>query len=279
MGVDKPDGEVYGDWLFHYARDGELARLLALAAAFDPASYARLSALGVGPGWRCLDVGAGPGTLAGWLAEEVGEGGQVVAVDRDSGFLTDTGDLRVTIVEGDVTAAHFDPGRFDLVHARFLLMHLRDRDRVLPRLASWVRPGGWLVVSDSADLGTRSSPHESYRRTFTALWQALAETIGTDINYGRRYPAALAEYGLTDLGVAVDMPVVAAGTPISAFWRLTLEQSRPLVVATGLVDDHAIDQVLCYLQDPSMWDLSLAMITAWGRSPVPERRNRVSVRP
>jgi 2-polyprenyl-3-methyl-5-hydroxy-6-metoxy-1,4-benzoquinol methylase len=33
----------------------------------------------VQPGWRCLEVGAGRGAMAVWLAERVGESGQVVA--------------------------------------------------------------------------------------------------------------------------------------------------------------------------------------------------------
>ena len=44
-------------------------------------------ARGVGPGWRCLEVGAGAGSIAGWLADRVGPSGQVIATDLDTRFL------------------------------------------------------------------------------------------------------------------------------------------------------------------------------------------------
>src|SRR5260370_470282 len=38
-------------------------RLRALERIYDPASTRRLEALGVGPGWRCLEAGAGGGSV------------------------------------------------------------------------------------------------------------------------------------------------------------------------------------------------------------------------
>ena len=42
-----------------------------------------LNRLGLGPGWRCLDVGAGGGDVSVALAEMVGREGRVYAVDSD----------------------------------------------------------------------------------------------------------------------------------------------------------------------------------------------------
>src|SRR5262249_20305982 len=41
----------------------------------------------VRPGWRCLEVGAGRGSMAVWLAEQVGANGHVVATDIDVTYL------------------------------------------------------------------------------------------------------------------------------------------------------------------------------------------------
>ncbi len=262
-----PVGERYGDRLFSGAGDGELARLTALAQAFDPATRHRLDALGIRPGWRCLDVGAGPGSITGWLAERTGDGGEVLAVDRDTRFLEPLRQQGIGVLRADLLDPATDPGLFDLIHARFVVMHIRERGQVLRRLASWLRPGGLLVVGDNADLGTPGSPHERYRTTMGALWLALEQAIGTDVDHGRRLPAALAAAGLVDIGAAVDIPPVGPGTPMSRFWRLTLAQARPLVVATGLADHADVDAVQAYLEAPDTWDLSLGLVTAWGRRP------------
>ena len=60
-------------------------RLALLEHIFDPASRRRRAL--VQPGWRCLEVGAGRGSIAVWLAEQVGPSGHVVATDVDVRYL------------------------------------------------------------------------------------------------------------------------------------------------------------------------------------------------
>ena len=48
-------------YLFDQAWRQEHDRLRALEALFDDASTYHLDRLGVSPGWRCLEVGAGAG--------------------------------------------------------------------------------------------------------------------------------------------------------------------------------------------------------------------------
>jgi len=44
-------------------------RLDALAAIFDPTTSRHIDALGIGPGWRCWEVGAGRPSVVRWLAQ------------------------------------------------------------------------------------------------------------------------------------------------------------------------------------------------------------------
>ena len=57
-----------GRYLFSHSWEREGERLTALAAAFDPITRHHLLARGLTGGWRCLEVGAGTGTVARWLA-------------------------------------------------------------------------------------------------------------------------------------------------------------------------------------------------------------------
>ncbi len=257
----------YGDELFHHGRVNEHDRLRNLAAALDPISHTRLSSIDIPRDGHYLDLGAGTGSLAVWLAENFGSTCTVTAVDRDTGFLELNSHPRVAIRQADVTEEAFEPGTFDLVHARFLLLHIRDRDALLMRMAHWLRPGGWLVVSDGANLGTPSSPEASYRRTLDALFAGVAAAIGTDIDFGRHYPRPLADLGLTHIGMAADLPVVSAGSPLAAFWRDTIGHVRQQLLATGAIDADTVEAAVRYLEEPTTWDLSLAVITAWGRRP------------
>src|SRR5436305_1770005 len=76
----------YGQDLFEPEHPEEAERIDAAALVYDPVTTGRLRALGAGPGSRCLEVGAGTGTVVRWLLEEAGAA-EVVALDRDTGGL------------------------------------------------------------------------------------------------------------------------------------------------------------------------------------------------
>src|SRR5688572_26889615 len=98
--------------------------LSLLEELFDPSTQHRLEGAGVAPGWRALEVGAGRGSIAAWLAERVGPEGRVVATDIDTSLLEALDEPRVEVLHHDVLADDFPADSFDLVHCRALLIHL-----------------------------------------------------------------------------------------------------------------------------------------------------------
>ncbi len=56
-------------------------RFTAFAALFDPSTFRHLDALGLAPGWRCWEVGAGGTSVVTHLSARVGPGGHVLATD------------------------------------------------------------------------------------------------------------------------------------------------------------------------------------------------------
>ncbi|MEU3462999.1 class I SAM-dependent methyltransferase [Streptomyces sp. NPDC006733] len=257
--------ERYGDRLFRHSDEGEGKRLGALARAFHDASTARLTALGVQSGWRCLDVGAGTGVISGWLATAAAPG-QVIALDRDTSLMDTAGRTNITVLQADAVNDNLDLGGFDLVHARFLLMHLREREALLPELASWLRPGGWLLVSDAADLATPTSASPALRTTMCSLWTMLDDSIGMEINCSRVYPGLLRTAGLANIDIAVDVPVLRAGSPIAEFLTEHLVGVRSQLLTTGL-DPDILDAALTYINAPDTLDLTFGMLSAWGQRP------------
>ena len=90
-----PPGRVGGgltqqttQYFFDKGEADEQARLGGISAMFDPLAVRNLAAVGVASGWRCLEVGAGTGTIARWLADAVGPSGRVTATDIDPGSST-----------------------------------------------------------------------------------------------------------------------------------------------------------------------------------------------
>ena len=103
------------------------------------------------PAGTALDVGAGEGADAVWLAQQ---GWQVTALDVSEVALERTathareagvGD-RVRVLHHDVLGDEPLPGGFDLVSAQFLHPPVDRRAQVIGRLGAAVRPGGLLLV-------------------------------------------------------------------------------------------------------------------------------------
>ncbi|EXU64379.1 methyltransferase [Streptomyces sp. PRh5] len=256
----------YGREVFGPHQQGEWARLQALAAAYDPSSFRRLTALGVRPGWRCLDAGAGCGTVSRWLADQVGAQGEVVACDLHTRFLREGDCTRLTVVECDL-AAPPSLGMFDLVHVRFTLSHMRNRDAVLSSLVSLVRPGGRLVISDGADVATPLSPNRAFSTAMLAQWNYLYQSIGSEKLYGLSCPDLMKQRGLEDVNLSLDVPPLAPGTVMTSFWKRTFQQTVPAMVAEGYLREETAVVAQEYLDSPDLCDLSVGMATTCGRVP------------
>ncbi|MER5939562.1 class I SAM-dependent methyltransferase [Streptomyces sp. NPDC001928] len=270
---DAPGDGRYGEAVFRPEQAGEGERIDYGALAYDDMTIARLRALGVGAGWRCLDVGAGTGAVALRLLDEAGVE-SVLAVDRDVRFLT--GRPGLDVLEADITAPDFVRGRFRLVHARFVLMHLPERDRLIAALAELVAPGGVLVLSDAVDLTSDRTPGTPYTMAMRAMWQGLRDTIGTDVTWVPSYPQLLRGVGLLSVAAEIHVPPLLPGSAISRFWADTWERSRAAMIATGLVDDAAVDVAIRYLNSDECAALSAGMLTAWGWKPGTETDTEAS---
>lgn len=146
----------YGERLLGQFGGREHERVTVLASVMDPATFSVLESIGVAPGWRCLDAGAGAGSVGRWLAGRVAPA-TVVAVDRDIRFLGDPAEPNLVVRELDLVTGELPAAAFDLVFARIVLLHLRTRETALERLCRAVAPGGNLARSFLMTLDALSS--------------------------------------------------------------------------------------------------------------------------
>lgn len=93
-------------------------------------------------------IGGGRGSITRWLSQTVGPTGRVTATDLQLGFLDAIEASNVEVVRHDLRTDTFPEGSFDLIHTRAVLMHPPDDSDRLPRMASWLAPGGWLLLEE-----------------------------------------------------------------------------------------------------------------------------------
>jgi SAM-dependent methyltransferase len=138
----------------------------------------------VAPGGIWADIGAGEGAFTLALADLLGPGGRIVAVDRDDGALR-TNEARVRarfptvaieVLRADLTGPLELPDLDGLVAANSLHFVARDRQvDVVRALADHLRPGGtFIVVEYDADHGNPWVPHPFAYRS----WERMATVAG-----------------------------------------------------------------------------------------------------
>ncbi|SDD97026.1 class I SAM-dependent methyltransferase [Actinokineospora iranica] len=241
-------------------RPGERRRLGAIQSSVDEFSTDIFDGLGPRVDWDCLDLGAGAGSIAAWLAERC-PAGRTVAVDIDTRYL-DPAESAFEVAEADITDPGFAPGRFDLVHARFVLCHLPDRDAVLARAATWLKPGGWLVVTDPYQLPADTSPFPVMTRIMDAYRKVYAGH-GADLTWSRRLPTLLAGAGLSSIEFTGKLACM--GNLARDRWRPLIDQVATGLIATGEVTQTDLDEFHTLLADPTFIDIPQFTLAAWGR--------------
>ncbi|GAA4471769.1 class I SAM-dependent methyltransferase [Phytohabitans houttuyneae] len=226
----------------------------------------------VGPGWRCLDVGPGAGSITGWLSERVGPDGEVTALDLQPDHVTAGGN--VTVTRGDVRFIDLPKDYYDLIHFRLVLVHLSDPDRVLERVIRALAPGGRLVVSEWDVLSRQRwllhATSEQAAAAFDAFQKALARVLranGADLGWAARVPIAMLTCGLELVHSVAFSELATGGEPACLLHESNSLQLERQLVGTGLVTADQLTVLREAMWDPQTLAYSYQMFTTVGRRP------------
>ncbi|WP_188269680.1 MULTISPECIES: methyltransferase [unclassified Streptomyces] len=242
----------------------------SLEGALDPLTLGHLRAAGTAPGMRCLEIGAGAGSVSRALLRLVSPGGTVTATDLKPGRIAPEPGL--TVLAHDVVADPLPGGPYDIVVARLVLQHLPERQAVLARLAEALVPGGLLQI-DEFDAGHEPcllapSPEDArlYER-FTTAKTALMRAGGGDPTWGRKVPEALRAAGLTGLSVRPHVLVRAAGTPALGLQLHHLAHLAPRLLDSGFTPAE-LDRLGAVMRDPEFAAATGVLYSVQGRRPL-----------
>lgn len=240
-----------------------------LAASLDPITTARLAATGVTDGWHCLEVGAGGGSVATWLAERVAPTGEVLATDVNPVHIPETRGLRV--LRHDVVRDPLPEEAFDLVHSRLVLLHLPERHAALTAMTRALRPGGHLQLDEfDIDYGPvllapSRAAGELYER-FLAAKSRMFDRAGADGGWGRRAAQAMQEAGLVEVEpVPYLMPWNAESPGVHLLIHHT-HHLRDHLVAEGMTDAE-LAEVRQVMRHPGFRASSCVFYSVQGRRP------------
>jgi len=220
------------DYVLDQGFGQERARLSGMEALWDPGSQALPAELGIGPGWKCLEVGAGGGSMVEWMASRRAH---VTAVDIDTRFIEHLASDSITVRRIDLREDELPQSEYDLVHSRLVLEHLADRKQILDRLVDTLKPGGWMVMED---YDWTNYGFEDGSRGFSEIGEAMLDfmtTAGFERDYGRRVASDMEAAGLTDIRGEGRARLIDSTSPGFDFFRLSFESLREAIVKAGLL--------------------------------------------
>lgn len=257
-----------------YALDNDAeqapGRFGVLERCYDVQTRRCLSRIGIGPGQRCLEVGAGAGSVAVWMADQVGPKGAVLATDIKP-HLSYADSPNLTVARHDVMIDPLPEAAYDLVHARLVLLHLPGRLEALRRLIAALKPGGSLLLeefdcswtpvvraSDPADAVLFEQVHTAFLRCLTAA--------GAEPLWGRKVFGAMADAGLVGLTSETYAETWTGGGPGIGLHRFNTEQLAIDLAAEG-VSEGDLSRFWAVLKDPGFAVNSYPLVSVWARRP------------
>jgi trans-aconitate 2-methyltransferase len=164
------------------------ARLALVAQSFEPVSRAFLERSAPHGCARALDLGCGPGFTTRLLAEVcaprelVGLDASPAHVERARAAAPPGASFHVH----DVTRMPLPGGPADLIHARLLLAHLREPERLALRWHGALRPGGRLLLDEVEWIRSEDAVVVRYLHLVTTMLRAR----GQELYVGERLEAA-----------------------------------------------------------------------------------------
>ncbi len=208
-------------------------QLALLGELLDPFTTRRLERLGVAQGWQCLEVGAGAGTVANWLADRVGIDGHVTATDIKPQRIVARDNL--TARRHNIVTDALPVRTYDLVHARLVLMHLPQRQMILDRLLMTLKPDGVLLldefdVSYAPVLEVPEGADPELFGKFNDALMAHLTSAGANVSWGRHASAAMRLAGYADVQAEAELQIWRGGSP-----GCRLHHSNSLQLNDGLI--------------------------------------------
>ncbi len=245
-------------------------RHVLLGRIFDPWTLARLERLGLGPGMTIWEAGAGSLGLAGELARRVGPTGLVMATDVDTRWMAaQDRPVGVEVRHHDLVRDTPPTGPWDFVHARLVLLHLPERERVLQALVGAVRPGGWILLEEADPrLQPMACPDDDnaaqrLANTVRNKFRTLLEGRAADLAFGRRLAGLMRAAGLHDVGADAYFPLVSEDA--NALEAATVRQTMRSLLEGGLLTAEELEQHLENLAAGAVDVTTAPLVSCWGR--------------
>ncbi len=236
--------------------DREIDRLRFQHSVWGPVTHRFFDRLGVQPGWRCLDVGAGPGFVSMDLRDRVGNFGEVTALEPSETFrawLTDEvrrrGWINLHIVTGTSYEVDLPHEYYDLIFVRWVIGFVPHPEPFLKPLLAALKPGGIVALQDYVHEGCSLFPEGGAWDSFPEMMRRWWRSGGGDPFVAARLPGVMRHLGLTVIDYTPTSLTGGPGSRVMEWMERFLVSQLPVMVQRGIATQEDADAILADWQE------------------------------
>jgi SAM-dependent methyltransferase len=233
-------------------RNSERQRLLA--KVLDPLTRTVLEQINRPQGGRCLDLGCGQGNTTRLLAKTL-RPAECLCLEYNADLVSEAAGhpdnpSSVRFVQGDASTLDFPDGSFDVVFARYLLVHLPNPITAIREMLRVAGPRGTVIALDPDCCIQFSYPSSWALDRMAAVWDGLF----ADALIGRKLFHHFRAAGASRVAAQALLAMEHAGTDIKRCYRLSVEAAEAAIVEKGLLTQSDFAELVRELerleQDP-----------------------------
>ncbi|KAI9443386.1 S-adenosyl-L-methionine-dependent methyltransferase [Lactarius indigo] len=143
----------------------------------------------------------------------------------------------------------WEAGSLDVVHVRFLLIHLPEPQHILERIAKLVKPGGWLLIEEVSILGEVKGDARAVRTGFELVckfWESNGQVpaVGSKLQSWLRQTGTFSEVNVHEVvatfgsQVSSDPRLGGLGLTFKNSWRSAFSgKTHPKLLALGFTPE------------------------------------------
>lgn len=258
------------EYIFESAEQkAEFERLKLIEDAVDQKTKEIIQNSGIAPGWKCLELGPGAGSILKWMSHLVGDNGRVVGVDKNTRFIETINTKQVNKIEGNILNLELGSNDFDLIHARYVLIHIAESKKVIEKLIELLKPGGVIILEEpdftAAQVVDDSLPSgQAHQRVNKAINQMFTD-LGLDPSFGLKLPLILQRNGVKVESVIGAQHLCCGNSKIAKVMRHSTVTLKDQYIKTQKASEQDIHMYIENSVNEDFWAVYYSTISVVGK--------------
>lgn len=174
----------------------ELERLEFQHSVWKNATDNFFDRINIQKGWKCLDVGAGPGLVTTDIRERVGDAGEVTALEPSEFYLSYFKDKckinnwnNIKFLLGNLEELSLEKEYYDFIFLRWVIDFVPGPEKFLLKLLVSLKKGGVIAIQDYAYEGVTLYPKGGPFDNIVNIVKAYWRVGGGDADFVVKIPA------------------------------------------------------------------------------------------